>query len=69
MSVVDKVYGKVIINTVREGIKAVICDEQGGFRRGRGCMDQIFAVKQVCEKYLAKDKDVFWVFMDLKKSI
>ena len=26
---------------------------------GRGCMDQVFAVRQVCEKYLANWKDVF----------
>ena len=25
---------------------------------------QVFAVRQVCEKYLANGKDVFWAFMD-----
>ena len=25
-------------------------DEQGGFRVGRGCMDQVFVVRQVVEK-------------------
>ena len=35
------------------------------FRQGRGCVDQVFAVRQVCEKYLANGKDVFWAFMDL----
>ncbi len=35
----------------------MIRDEQGGFRRGRGCVDQIFAVRQVCEKYLAKRQE------------
>ena len=28
-------------------------------------MDQVFAVRQMCEKYLANGKDVFWAFMDL----
>ncbi len=60
MSVVRKVYGKVLIKRVREGTEGMICDEHGGFIRGRECMDQIFAVRQVCEKYLAKDKEVFW---------
>ena len=68
LSVVGKVYGKVLIKRVREGTEGSICDEQGGFRRGRGCVDQIFAVRQVCEKYLAKGKDVFWAFMDLEKA-
>ena len=32
-------------------------------------MAQVFAVRQVCEKYLANGKDVFWAFMDLEKAI
>ena len=31
-------------------------------------MDQVFAVRQVCEKYLANGKDVFWAFLDLENS-
>ena len=31
-------------------------------------MDQVFAVRQVCEKYLANGKDVFWAFMDLEMA-
>ena len=30
-------------------------------------MDQVFAVRQVCEKYLASGKVVFWAFSDLEK--
>ena len=33
-----------------------------------GCMDQVFAVRQVCEKYLTNGKDVFWAFMYLEKA-
>ena len=29
---------------------------------------QVFAVGQVCEKYLANGNDVFWAFMDLEKA-
>ena len=38
------------------------------FRQGRWCMDQLFAVRQVCEKYLVNWKDVFCAFMDLEKA-
>ncbi len=31
-------------------------------------MSQVFAVRQVCEKYLEKRKQVFWPFMDLEKK-
>ena len=36
--------------------------------QGRGCMGQVVAVRQVCEKYLANGKDLFRVFMDLEKA-
>ena len=30
-------------------------------------MDQVFAVRQVCKRYLENGKDVFWTFMDFQK--
>ena len=30
--------------------EGLIDDEQGGFRTGRGCVDQIFILKQIGEK-------------------
>ena len=39
-----------------------------GFSQAKGCMDQVFGVRQVFEKYLANLKDVFWAFMDLEKA-
>ena len=58
----------MLIKRVRARTECVMEEEQCGFRQGRGCMDQVFAVKQVCEKYLANGKDVFWAFIDLEKS-
>ena len=68
LSVVGKLFGRVLIKRVRGGIQCAIGEEQCGFRHGRGCMDQVFAVRQVCEKYLANAKDVFWAFVDLEKA-
>ena len=31
-------------------------------------MDQVFAVRQVCEKYLPNGTDIFCAFMDLEKA-
>ena len=47
---------------------AVLMDEQGGFRVRRGCVDQIFAVRQVTEKVIEKDKVVYAAFADLEKA-
>ena len=67
LSVVGKLYGRVLIKRDRGRTECAIGEEQCGFRQGRGCMDLVFAIRQVCEKYLANEKDVFWVFMDLEK--
>ena len=68
LSVVGKLYGRVLIKRVRAGPECAIGEEQSGFRQGRGCMDQVFAIRQVCEKYLANRKDIFWAFMDLETT-
>ena len=68
LSVVGKVYGRVLINRIRDKTENVIVEVQGGFRRGRGCTDQIFTVRQICEKYLGKGKDVYFAFLDLEKA-
>ncbi len=36
--------------------------------RQKVCMDQVFAVRQVCEKYLRKGKEYFRAFMNLGKA-
>ena len=57
------------IKRVRTETECAIGEEQCGCRQGRGCMNQVFAVRQVCEKYLANWKDEFWAFMDLEKPM
>ena len=65
---VGKVYGRVLNNRIRDKTETVIAEVQGGFRRGRGCTDQIFIVRQICEKYLGMGKDVYFAFLDLEKA-
>ena len=68
LSVVGKVYGRVSINRIRDKTENVIVEVQGGFRSGRGCTDQIFIVRQICEKYLGKVKNVYFAFLGLEKA-
>ena len=58
----------MLIKRVRAGTECAIGKEQCGSRQGRRCMDHVFDVRQVCEKYRAKGKDIFWAFMDLEKA-
>ena len=56
MSVVGKLYGRVLINRISSETECTIGEEQCGFRRGRGCVDQVFAVRQMCEKAIERGK-------------
>ena len=47
LSVVCKLFGRMLIKRVRAGTECAIGEEQCGFRQGRGCLDQVFAVIQV----------------------
>ena len=60
-------YWRERVNRIRDKTENVIAEVQGSFRKGRGCSDQIFIVRQICEKYLGKGKDVYSAFLDLEK--
>ena len=45
-----------------------LLEEQAGFRSGRGCIDQIFIIRQLTEKYLEKDKKMYAAFIDTEKA-
>ena len=68
LSIVGKVYGMILTERMRKITDGMIGDEQGGFRPGRGCVDQVFAVRQISEKAREKGKKVYAGFMDLEKA-
>ena len=68
LSVFGKLYGRVLIKRVRAGTECAIGEEQCRFKQGIGCLDQVFAGRQVCEKYQANGEDAFWAFMNLEKA-
>ncbi len=45
-----------------------VSDEQGDFRRGKGCVDQLFAIKMLVEENLVKIRKLHAAFMDLEKA-
>ena len=69
LSVLGKLYGTVLIKRVWAGTKCAIGEEQCGFRQGKECVDQVFTVRQVYEKYLANGKVVIQVVYGFGKDI
>ncbi len=64
-SVPGKIYGGILNKKIMKITDKSVEDQQGGFRKGRRCVNQIFTVKILVEKYLEKDRKLFAAFMDL----
>jgi len=61
-----KILERVIEVKVRNMVK--IDDMQFGFVAGKGTTDAIFIVRQLQEKYLANNQDLWMAFVDLEKA-
>ena len=68
LSVPGKVYARVVVDRLQKVTDDAIGEEQGGFRKGRGCVDQIASMRLLVEKYLAKNRKLYAAFMDLEKA-
>ena len=47
LRVVGKIYAVLLVDGVRRVTEDLINDEEGVVRTGRGCVDQIFTLKQI----------------------
>ena len=64
---ITKVLG-ILVDKIGKATEGLIDDEQGIFRAGRGCVDQIVTLKQVGEKASEKKGRVYVCFMDFEKA-
>ena len=55
---------RLLRERVRAGTECTIMEVQCVFSQGRGCKNQVSALRQVCEKHQGKGKDAFWAFSD-----
>ena len=62
MKVVECVFKKRLRKVVE------ISEEQYGFVAGKGTTDAIFILRQLQEKYLENDKELYLVFVELEKA-
>ncbi len=68
-SVPGKMHGRILTERLIEVTEGKLSEKLGGFRKGRGCVDQIFAMKRLVEEYLGKDKKLYAAFMDLEQKV
>jgi hypothetical protein len=68
MDVIGKVFSGILRHRLEKCYMGKIVEEQAGFRRGRGCVDQGYTLAQIILKRLEMQKVTYLCFVDLKKA-
>ena len=63
-SVPRKVFGRVIIDRIRDDGVDKLRKEQAGFRRGRSMVEQIFILRNIREQVAGWQSTLFITFVD-----
>ena len=50
LSVPRKIFSRVIIQRIKDGIEEKLLEEQDGFRRGRSTIEQLFSLRNILEQ-------------------
>ena len=68
LSIPSKILAKIIINRLSNVVDRRLREEQAGFRKGKGCIDQIFALRNIIEQCTEWQRKLCINFMDFKFS-
>jgi hypothetical protein len=68
LSIPSKVFCRILLNRIDAAIDSQLREEQAGFRRGRGCIDQIFALRNIIEQCIEWNTPLFINFIDFRKA-
>ena len=67
-SVPSKVFGRVLIDRIRDGVNSKLRDEQAGFRSGRGTVERIFILRNIIEQVVEWQATLYITSGDFKKA-
>ena len=68
LSIVGKIFMKIIQTRLQKHHEQFSREEQAGFRPGRGCADQIFSIRQLMEEKIRCGQRMVIVFIDFKSA-
>ena len=68
LSITYKVLSRVVLNRLTTTVDPLLRKEQAGFRKGRGCADQIFTLRQIVEQSNEWSSTVYANFIDFTKA-
>ena len=68
LSIVGKVFARVVLNRLQSLAERVYPEAQCGFRAGRSTVDMVFSLRQLQEKCREQRQPLYLVFIDLTKA-
>ena len=68
LSIPGKILAKIIILRMNNAVDKVLRNEQAGFRKERGCIEQIFALRNIIEQCTEWQRQLFVNFIDFEKA-
>ena len=67
-SCVMRVFEGILLDRLGKKMSQKLSDVQGGFVKGRGTMEQLFAVREICQRRRRERKNLALAFLDLQKA-
>ena len=68
LSIPSKILAKIIINRLSNVVDSRLREEQAGFRKGKDCIDQIFALRNIIEQCTEWQRKLYINFVDFEKA-
>ena len=68
LSVPSRIFCKVIIQCITQAVDDLLRNEQSGIRKGRGCTDNIFTLRNILEQCTEWNSDFYVNFIDYEKA-
>ena len=68
LDVVGKLLARILQDRLKTIVDNVLPDSQCGFRTGRGCIDMIFVARQLLEKTIEHNSELYVLFVNLRKA-
>ena len=63
-----KIFSRILLNRLEPVVDGILRDEQAGFRKGRGCSDQIFIIRHLMQQANEMKVPLSLCFVDFEKA-
>ena len=68
LSIPSKILAKIIVQRLSDAVDQQLRKEQAGFRKGRGCADKIFILRNIIEQCTEWQRQLYINFVDFEKA-